>query len=67
MGYREWSVGSKFVGLTEELGASKCKYDSMSIIDEGYAIPEKPKSFKELEDKLDKTDEFQSTLYRNLK
>ena len=66
--YRDWTISSKFVGITEELGAKRCKHDAMSVADEfgSYALPSKPESFKALEDKLDRTDKFQNTLYRNL-
>lgn len=66
--YREWTVSSKFVGVTEELGAKRCKSDAMSIADPGnnYALPIKPASFQALESALDTTDKFQNTLYKNL-
>ena len=60
-------ISSKFVGLTEELGANKCKYDALSVEITGYDIPDKPASFKCLEDNLDNSDIIQNSLYKNLK
>jgi hypothetical protein len=57
----------RFVGLTEELAAHKMKHDSMSIPDDGYCIPTKPDSFKEIEREVDDSDRIQCTLYKNLK
>ena len=39
----------------------------MSIPDEGYEIPQKPPSFKCLEDKIDNTTVGENTLYKNLR
>ena len=38
----------------------------MSIVDEDYELPIKPKSFTLLEEAVDKSDAFSNTLYRNL-
>ncbi len=56
----------RFVGLTEELAAHKMKYNQMSIPDDGYCIPSKPQTFKDIETELDTPDRVQCTIYKNL-
>ena len=54
--YRAWRELPRFVGITEELAAHKMKYNHMSIPDDGYCIPIKPDSFKDIEREIDSTD-----------